>query len=200
MVAAHRLSGSGARLWHSCSARALWHAGFSSLGIHSQGLWRMGLFISCSTGMWNFPRPGVKPISPALAGGFLTTGPPGKSSGSLTYHFFTCTQFCLCRTYFSGLYIKSVILKSYVSDWKKSFVWFLNALTREQILDAVMFYCFKTIISGLYGCRGVLPCYSFVDNPFFLLTLKLCVCCLAVLFLFILGSPYFLNLKIHVFP
>ena len=25
------------------------------------------------------PRPGIKPASPALAGGFLTTGPPGKS-------------------------------------------------------------------------------------------------------------------------
>ena len=26
------------------------------------------------------PRPGIKPMSPALAGGFLTTGPPGKSA------------------------------------------------------------------------------------------------------------------------
>ena len=26
------------------------------------------------------PRPGIKPMSPALASGFLTTGPPGKSS------------------------------------------------------------------------------------------------------------------------
>ena len=30
-------------------------------------------------GMWNLPRPGIEPVSPALAGGFLTTGPPGKS-------------------------------------------------------------------------------------------------------------------------
>ena len=26
-----------------------------------------------------FPRPGIEPMSPALAGGFLTTGLPGKS-------------------------------------------------------------------------------------------------------------------------
>ena len=26
------------------------------------------------------PRPGIKPMSPALASGFLTPGPPGKSS------------------------------------------------------------------------------------------------------------------------
>ena len=30
-------------------------------------------------GMWNLLRPGIEPVSPALAGGFLTTGPPGKS-------------------------------------------------------------------------------------------------------------------------
>ena len=28
--------------------------------------------------MWDLPRPGFKPVSPALAGGFLTTAPPGK--------------------------------------------------------------------------------------------------------------------------
>ena len=28
---------------------------------------------------WNLPGPEIEPTSPALAGGFLTTGPPGKS-------------------------------------------------------------------------------------------------------------------------
>ena len=28
--------------------------------------------------MWDLPGPGIEPISPALAGRFLTTGPPGK--------------------------------------------------------------------------------------------------------------------------
>ena len=30
-------------------------------------------------GMWDLPGPGIEPVSPALAGGFLTTAPPGKS-------------------------------------------------------------------------------------------------------------------------
>ena len=30
-------------------------------------------------GKGNLPRPGIKPVSSALAGRFLTTGPPGKS-------------------------------------------------------------------------------------------------------------------------
>ena len=29
--------------------------------------------------MWDLPGPGIKLKSPALAGGFLTTGPPEKS-------------------------------------------------------------------------------------------------------------------------
>ena len=29
--------------------------------------------------MWDLPGPGLEPTSPALAGGFLTTAPPGKS-------------------------------------------------------------------------------------------------------------------------
>ena len=30
-------------------------------------------------GMRNLPGPGIKPMSPAIADRFLTTGPPGKS-------------------------------------------------------------------------------------------------------------------------
>ena len=29
-------------------------------------------------GMWDLPRPGLEPVSPALAGRFATTAPPGK--------------------------------------------------------------------------------------------------------------------------
>ena len=31
-------------------------------------------------GMWDPPRPGLEPVSPALAGGLSTTAPPGKPS------------------------------------------------------------------------------------------------------------------------
>ena len=31
-------------------------------------------------GVWNLPGPGIRPVSPALAGRFLTTGPPGRSN------------------------------------------------------------------------------------------------------------------------
>ena len=34
--------------------------------------------------MWDLPRPGMEPVSPVLAGGFLTTGPPGKTLAGLS--------------------------------------------------------------------------------------------------------------------
>ena len=33
--------------------------------------------------MWNLPRPGKKPVSPAVADGFFTTEPPGKPKRTL---------------------------------------------------------------------------------------------------------------------
>ena len=35
-----------------------------------------GLSLPC--GFWDFPEPGIEPLSPAFAGEFLTTDPPGK--------------------------------------------------------------------------------------------------------------------------
>ena len=52
----------------SCGSRAL-ERRLSSCGAQAQLL----------RSMWNLPRPGLKPVCPALAGGFLTTAPPGKS-------------------------------------------------------------------------------------------------------------------------
>ena len=40
----------------------------SSCGLRAQPL----------LGMWDLPRPGLEPMSPALAGRFSTTAPPGK--------------------------------------------------------------------------------------------------------------------------
>ena len=34
-------------------------------------------------GMWNLPRPGLEPVSPALAGGFSTAAPPGKPNKNI---------------------------------------------------------------------------------------------------------------------
>ena len=36
--------------------------------------------------MWSLPRPAVEPVSLALQGGFLTTGPPGEAVADAFIH------------------------------------------------------------------------------------------------------------------
>ena len=84
-----------------CGARASHCGGFSrcgsqalgtqasvvvARGLSSCGLWALERRLSsCGArayllrGMWDLPGPGIEPMAPALAGGFLTTAPPGKS-------------------------------------------------------------------------------------------------------------------------
>ena len=58
-------------------------AGFSSCGSRAleHRLSSCGARASLLRGMWDLPGPGLKPVSPALAGRFLSTVPPGKSPG-----------------------------------------------------------------------------------------------------------------------
>ena len=57
-----------ARGLSSCGSRAL------ERRLSSCGAWAQLLCV-----MWDLPGPGLEPVSPALAGRFLTTVPPGKS-------------------------------------------------------------------------------------------------------------------------
>ena len=50
---------------------------------------------------WDLPGLGIKPVSPALAGGFFTTGPPRKllhSPLDLAEHCFLFLELCLATT------------------------------------------------------------------------------------------------------
>ena len=74
LAAAHRLSSCRSPTWDlpgfsSCGSKALQRT-LSICGARAQLL--------CD--IWSLPRPGIEPVSPALAGGFLSTGPLGKSS------------------------------------------------------------------------------------------------------------------------
>ena len=57
------------------------HAGFSSCGLRAleHRLSSCGAWAELLHSMWDLPRTGLEPVSPALAGRFLTTAPPGKS-------------------------------------------------------------------------------------------------------------------------
>ena len=47
--------------------------------VAARGLSSCGALAQLLRGMWDPPGPGLEPVSPALASGFLTTAPPGKS-------------------------------------------------------------------------------------------------------------------------
>ena len=50
------------------------------------GVWSCGAPAELPRSMWDPPRLGIKPVSPALQGAFLTSGPPGKPSTKLLKH------------------------------------------------------------------------------------------------------------------
>ena len=70
LVVARGILVAACRIFH-CSAWAslwLWCAGSKARGLNCPT--ECGILV---------PQPGIEPMSPALEGGFLTTGPPGKS-------------------------------------------------------------------------------------------------------------------------
>ena len=65
----HGAPASSCRSFFGCRAPALGHSGFSGCGTQAE----------LPRGIWDLPGSGIKPTSPALAGGFSTTELPGKS-------------------------------------------------------------------------------------------------------------------------
>ena len=58
--------------------------------LSNRGSWAQPL-----RGTWDLPRPGLEPVSPALAGRFSTTAPPGKPS-SYILMLLLFRVLCLC--------------------------------------------------------------------------------------------------------
>ena len=73
-------------------------------------------------GMWDPPRPGLEPVSPALAGRFSTTAPPGKpmlsvlelhNNGIILFHVYI---YVLFYVWLSSLRIMSMIFTHIVTS------------------------------------------------------------------------------------
>ena len=63
--------------------------------------------------MWNLPRPGIEPTSPALAGGFLATAPPGKFDVD---HSLKSIKFVIRLLLFYALVLRGMWLISLTRD------------------------------------------------------------------------------------
>ena len=80
--------------WAFSSCSVLLIAVASLIAEHRlQGFSSCDAWVQLPHGMWNLPGPGIKPMSHALAGRFLTSGPPGKSSNFFGYIFLFTNSF-----------------------------------------------------------------------------------------------------------
>ena len=93
--------------------------------------------------MWDLPGPGIKPVSPALAGGFLTTVPPGKSSIFFFFFFLRQPLFLLHRTHTLGIILffggviepslpSEVIIRSHTADLETQEEWQAGSISARD--------------------------------------------------------------------
>ena len=65
---------------------------YSLVSIGGGGFSRCGTQALLLHGMWDLPRPGIKPVSPTLASRFPTTGPTGKPYDKVLKIYFANIQ------------------------------------------------------------------------------------------------------------
>ena len=88
--------------------------------------------------MWDLPRPGLEPVSPALAGRFSTTAPPGKPSMDPfnwdTWGLKTGKYSCIISLHFPFFHFLDSFLNSYY--------WMLDLLAWYSFLSSATFHFF----------------------------------------------------------
>ena len=129
-----RAQGSRLAGFSSCGSRALERM-LSSCDLQALGhrLSSCGARVQLLRGMWDLPGPGLEPVSPASAGGFLTTEPLGKSIAPFIlflkiyiadvylkvllktdlFSFYSRS----CSAAFEGRYLQQLLLKL-VEEWR----------------------------------------------------------------------------------
>ena len=106
--------------------------------------------------MWDLPRPGLEPVSPALAGRFSTTAPPGKPD---PLYFWPCFLLLidLSRVYMSEAEWMSVAL----------FDWWVMRTGISEFLASLLSLILKTIIFMWFYCISMDPIKTFFPSSFF---------------------------------
>ena len=135
-VVAHWLFAAAHRLLSSCGSQSslkLWRAGSRVCVLcgqqHAGSLVEAcGLSCPAACGILA-PRPGIEPASPALEGGFFTTGPPGKSHLNLK-----CTS-CSLKTQKVVFLLRFLILYQGLSGVTFSELAFLLSFLRREALS-----------------------------------------------------------------
>ena len=74
----HSSSRCGGHSSSRCASLSLSRPLVAEHGLQTRRLSNCGSWAELLRGMWDLPRPGLEPTSPALAGRLSTTAPPGK--------------------------------------------------------------------------------------------------------------------------
>ena len=127
-------------LWWPLS---LWSAGSGSRGLSGVACGpRAQAQLPC--GLWDLPRPGVRPVSPVVAGGFLPAVSPEKFSGLLLKDNFTGYRI-LCWWVFFSLNFKKyfTLFSSCFYPWlPRSWLYFFYFSISRCFLYSVFFQDF----------------------------------------------------------
>ena len=103
-------------------------------------------------GMWYLPRPGLEPVSPALAGRFSTTAPPGKPYFSFILVFLTSleTKSGKCKAVILIVFL--LLLKNHfsLSYWRSLSLVFGNLI---MVCLSVDFFAF--ILFGIHPASWI---------------------------------------------
>ena len=130
--------------------------------------------------MWDLPGSGLEPVSPAWAGGFLTTAPPGKSPDYLSFYlmfFFSskipprtshdislsCHLGLLLAATVSQIFLVFDNLDSYEEDWSgifvdRSLIWV--GMVVLGVFVFVFFLMTRLVFLGSWGEDHRAKCHS----------------------------------------
>ena len=98
--------------------------------------------------MWDHPGPGMEPVSPALAGGFLTTGPP-RTSPRRFFCLFVCFGFFFCFVLFLRRFLTDLIVDSFFFFTKQNTSMLCSLLSIIRDKQAWVFLLFRLISVGV---------------------------------------------------
>ena len=108
-----QLQRAGDTLQVQCTGFSLWGLLLlQSTGSGALGLQQLCTWVQLLPGVWNLPGPEIKPVYPALAGGFLTIGPPGKSYTYISRGVIIITRSLIMFYFYFHFHNKLINLKS----------------------------------------------------------------------------------------